>query len=413
MEISKRKIIIALVMAFLAVSCTMVSVFAATAAGWSVTSVGTSQAYTESVSLAIDNNGVPHVAYCDSSNHIDYASWTGSSWNIQTVATDAQYSGTSGSWVSLALDSNGNPYISYYAFISSTDSYELKYAYLSGGSWTTQVVDPNMAGISNSIALDPSGTPHIAYYSMADTGLMYASPSGSGWTTTQVDTGSCVGISLAFDNAGNPHISYRDGNYLKYASFRGSSWLTPTEIALISQYDGCITSLAFNPTTGNPAISFYNYGSYDLMYVAYSGSAWGTPVTVDSGSGLQVGMWNSLAFNAQRNPAIAYYSTTTSGSPGTLKYATNTGSGWTTQTVDTAVNDGTGNLSPVSLAFTGSGKPTIAYVAGQGSVNTVKVTTEATSFFALPEYAYGALAAVAACFVAVAAFAVVKKRRQQ
>jgi hypothetical protein len=77
------------------------------------------------------------------------------------------------------------------------------------------------------------------------------------------------------------------------------------------------------------------------------------------------------------------------------------------------MNDGTGNLSPVSLAFTANGTPTIAYVAGQSSVNTIKVTTEATSFFVMPEYAYGALAAVAACFVAVAAFAVVKKRRQQ
>jgi hypothetical protein len=414
MNINKKTLAVVLIISFLAFSAAFVSVRAGTI--WTTSSVGTSQPYTESVSLVLDSSGTPHIAYCDSSNHIEYATWTGSSWNTQLVATDGSYSTTWGSWVSLALDSNGNPYISYYA-----QPYALKFAYINDGVWTTQVVDSSSAGISNSIAIDSSGNPHIAYYSGATYGVMYASLTGSigsTWTTAQVDSGDCVGISLAFDNSGNAHISYRDYNYitetsyLKYASLSGSTW-TPTSIASISQYDGCITSLAFSPTTHNPSISYYNYGSYDLMFVTYSGSSWGTPQVVDSASGMQIGIYNSLAFDSQGNPAIAYYSVTTSGTDGALKIAYYQNSAWNIQTVDAAMNDGTGNLSPVSLAFNANGTPCIAYATAVSSTNTIKYTSGVGSPFVAPEYAYGALAAIIAAFVAVVTFTVVKKRQQQ
>ena len=79
--------------------------------------------------------------------------------------------------------------------------------------------------------------------------------------------------------------------------------------------------------------------------------------------------------------------------------------------MDSAANDGTGNCNPTSLAFNANGTPSIAYVAAHVSTNTVKFTTVVGSPFPMPEYAYGALAGLAACFAALAAIAVVKKRR--
>jgi hypothetical protein len=128
---------------------------------------------------------------------------------------------------------------------------------------------------------------------------------------------------------------------------------------------------------------------------------------------MQVGIYNSLAFDPQGNPAIAYYSVSTSGTGGTLKIAYLQNSAWNIQTVDSAINDGTGNLSPVSLAFNAIGTPCIAYATAHSTTNTIRYTTGAGSPFVAPEYAYGALAAIASAFVAVATFAVVKKRQHK
>ncbi len=55
-----------------------------------------------SSSLALDSAGNPRISYWDGSNgDLKFASWTGSSWSIQTVDS----SGSVGSYSSLALDS--------------------------------------------------------------------------------------------------------------------------------------------------------------------------------------------------------------------------------------------------------------------------------------------------------------------
>ena len=79
-------------------------------------------------SLALDSHDYPKISYF--ADALTYASWTGNSWNIQTIDTPA---------VSkpglLALDSNGNPHISYLGKYSSggyphfiDDTAEIKYA---------------------------------------------------------------------------------------------------------------------------------------------------------------------------------------------------------------------------------------------------------------------------------------------
>jgi hypothetical protein len=88
----------------------------------------------------------------------------------------------------------------------------------------------------------------------------------------------------------------------------------------------------FNSMTivnGNPAMVYYDFLHQNLMYVRAtdaSGSAWGTPVTVDATG--DVGYYTSLAI-VNGNPAISYYDVTNAD----LKYARATdasGSAWGT-----------------------------------------------------------------------------------
>ena len=63
-------------------------------------------------SLVLDSGGRPWIAYGDEKN-VKLAIWNGSGWDIQTVV-DAGFQRTLGQLVSLALDSNDRPHIAYF-----------------------------------------------------------------------------------------------------------------------------------------------------------------------------------------------------------------------------------------------------------------------------------------------------------
>jgi hypothetical protein len=167
---------------------------------------------------------------------------------------------------SFAYDTSGVPHIAYY----DADTSLIKHAMLRGGSWVTETVGPSDGTHSLSLAFDHRGNPCISYSDGTHIGnLMFAKRTAAGWTTSRVTRGAW-GIfgnaghysSLAFDQAGNPHIAYIDGSdfaSLYYASlnrttgtwetekvYRGDSWTSAT---------GFEPSLAFNER-GWPYIAF-------------------------------------------------------------------------------------------------------------------------------------------------------------
>jgi len=91
-------------------------------------------------SLALDSRGYPRITYYDDTHQdLKYASWNGSSWEIQTP--DSQ--GSVGRWNSLALDSSGYPCITYY---DSTNR-RLKYAEGAPEPSTLLMVGLGLAGL--------------------------------------------------------------------------------------------------------------------------------------------------------------------------------------------------------------------------------------------------------------------------
>ena len=104
--------------------------------------------------LAVSANGHVHVVYRDWANgYLKYGSWNTTTWQVETVATDAgQQEG-----LDIAVDSLNRPHIAYNA-LWGQDDMALKYAYRESGTWVTETID---WGGNPGIAVDSWGLPHI------------------------------------------------------------------------------------------------------------------------------------------------------------------------------------------------------------------------------------------------------------
>jgi len=171
-------------------------------------------------SLAFDIDGNPSVAYRDrvedaSVYFLKFAHWNGSSWDIETVL---EVPGGMVYQLSSAYNSQtGYPSISFTQGGIGLVSI-LKFASWNGSSWDIEVVDNDgYTGGGNSLAYDSSGTPFISYYrSDLDTvrTVRLAGWNGTSWDIEIVDSDPPNGMAftretvLRFDPDGDPSIAY-------------------------------------------------------------------------------------------------------------------------------------------------------------------------------------------------------------
>jgi hypothetical protein len=280
-------------------------------------------------------------------------------WNIQPLDTDFH----SGQYASLALDSSDRPYIAYY----ESQAKELHCVWWTGVEWTSGVVDntTSFVGQYASLAIDPTTNyPRISYYDgdPRNRDLRYAVWNGSSWSWEVVDNGGDVEkdnvgkyTSLALDPTTHfPRISYYDATNqdLKYAAWNGLAWNVTVVDAAGSV--GEFSSLALDPATGWPRIAYYDAGNGKLKYAAWNGSSWqfASPDPVPGR-----GEYCSLALDPSTgHPRISYYD----GANGRLWYASYNGSDWDTpEQVDLALKD-RGMYSSIALNAA-TGHPRISY----------------------------------------------------
>ena len=304
-----------------------------TGSGWDNQTVDYSSDMMGYYSLVLDANDNPHVSYYigwiqyfETGQDLKYARWTGNGWELQTLDTD----GNVGYWNSLALDNNGNPHITYF----NNDTGFIKYTRRTESSWETQIVDKaGKAGLYPSLALDQSNCPHISYLDTSYGELKFAHWTGSAWDIQVVDSSSFTGYftSLVLDSYGYPHISYYDLIYgdLRYARWTGISWEiqtvdSPAEGSLYTV--GWYTSLALD-MNDNPHISYFDENAVAVKYAHWTGTNWDIQV-IDRTNALWT-KYTSIAVDSQNRPHITYQYYLGG------KYARWTGSNWDIQTVDT------------------------------------------------------------------------------
>lgn len=187
---------------------------------WTVQPVDADAPAIKHLSMALDLNGQPRIAFQDSNSGptlttpLSYASWTGTDW---TIATADPLSETGG-WPSLKLDSAGNPHISHYTW----NNWDLKYTVWTGSAWETELVyTEGMAGSFTSLMLANDDRPLITFFDLTNQSLRLARHTGAGWDLEIIDSGNRVGeySSAVLSRNQRVHVSYYDATAgdLKYA----------------------------------------------------------------------------------------------------------------------------------------------------------------------------------------------------
>jgi hypothetical protein len=117
-------------------------------------------------SIALDINSNPRISYFGSWSQLRFAYRDGTGWHYE----DVDQVGSSTPASSLALDQNGFPHIAY----ADLDIGEMRYAYQDAAGWHIQILDGHGAGFGSSIALDSNDSPYVAYSGQGDSQLFLA-----------------------------------------------------------------------------------------------------------------------------------------------------------------------------------------------------------------------------------------------
>jgi hypothetical protein len=140
-----------------------------------------------------------------------FAERVGNVWSIETVVE----AGDVGRFSSLAIDDEGTPHISFYDKIGETDG-TVRYATRVDGVWVTEQVGAlddvvlafTGARRTTSLDLHSNGAPVIAFSDL--TGLYIATRGPSGWTTATIaaadDFTPGQMVDLGIDDAGTFHL---------------------------------------------------------------------------------------------------------------------------------------------------------------------------------------------------------------
>ena len=282
-------------------------------------------------SLEMDSRGYPVISYYDSTNgNLKLARCGNAICNSGNTIATVDSTGDVGSYTSLSLDGSGNPVISY----SDNTNRDLKLARCgnanctAGGAIATVDGFGSIVGTNNALTLDRYSNPVISYFDGVNGDLRLITCGSTSCLFANnniqiVDSAGFVGMftSLALDSSGNPVISYYDDSNgaLKLLHCGNAACLVELPCGfetcdggnVFSIIDagarGKYTSLALN-SNGNPVISYYDRGNYDLKVVFCGNSACNadnTIRTVDSAG--DIGVATSLRLDSSGNAVISYY----------------------------------------------------------------------------------------------------------
>jgi hypothetical protein len=354
--------------------------------GWQVETVDATPGSGKGSAISALTDGQPHISYLNGST-LKYTQRICSGLPVVCVwsTPEAVDVGVNPSGTTIAIANDGTPHIAYL-----DNSGRLKHATKTTGSGSgCAVVTSWSCEILSNIGV--TGTPSIAVwntypriaYTDPTLGIVFTAFNGSSWLGTFPHDGDVnygMNPSLSLDSSGIPHISYRGNSaeanvvaaYAKGGSVMGNPW---THEVIPGTLQVGQTAIAFNQATSGYPCILYSVAYYERAYLSYTckTSSWVWPRSVVSSA--KVGLHTSLALNANGVPYIAYQerldqvgvtkSASWSTTPGNCWGSDGTGPWKCGNVNDLDINFGNGYMNSIAINPL-SGLPSISYLDKTG-----------------------------------------------
>lgn len=182
-------------------------------------------------SVVTDSQGGIHVAWVSDTGLWYGAGGGSSSFTVEHVLTLSPKLKTAGSlgWPAVAVDSDGNAWIAYGDATGATQTVDV--AVQKGSRWDTQEIAsfgpcggcPEPARVAIGVTTDG---PTVAFADASSKTPVAATYDGKKWNPVDIEGGAGgLGLSMAVDSDGAPHVAYYTGDgSVHAASLQGSTW---------------------------------------------------------------------------------------------------------------------------------------------------------------------------------------------
>ncbi|MBN2406148.1 MAG: hypothetical protein JXJ19_00465 [Elusimicrobia bacterium] len=252
-------------------------------------------------SLDIDSDNNIHVAFWNESDHsIQYLRRDSESGEWDEVRT-GPFQGDVYGYISIALDNNGKPHIAFTEKESTTDEFNIRHCDYDGNSWGSDGVawgDVNPRR-DTSIAVDNENYIYISYYWEAPAGgLGYLTNYGGAWSDSQAtdafsDRG--MGTSIGIDDNFDVYIAHFNLTVApEKVDCRRKNRGTANDFTQWVQIDGYVddapymkgrtTCMAFNKTGDKePHLVYLNDTDDEIVYAFHAGDHWVKKVVCENG----------------------------------------------------------------------------------------------------------------------------------
>jgi plastocyanin len=163
----------------------------------------------EGISIAAGEDGTPWVSFYQE-GRVGAATLEGEEWTVEEVA-EASPGTPATTTIRVAGE---DPLLAY------GDGSATMLARRSGNEWATETAD-EAGGIGVAMALDADGNPHLAYYDEAGA-VKHAHDVGAGWEISDVADAGAVpedgGAAIVLDSEGIHHVAWQTSEGIGYAS---------------------------------------------------------------------------------------------------------------------------------------------------------------------------------------------------
>jgi hypothetical protein len=226
---------------------------------WSTVDVPETTVGGEDVAIAVDGRGLPHIAYVESSgdDFPGYAHFNGTDWDVYPVNEVYGWGG-----LSIAVDAQDRPYL---AYRDSND--RLKVAMWAVADWNITTVDASSVNSGFSLTVDRDQQPHMVYTPTLDDTLWHAVYLADQWWSIEIwdVPGKSSATSLVIDQANRPHIGHTDtvADDVFYTRWTGTRWCTQLvdhdddvwgKVVVVSK-GNVLYLFSFSLRAGNPEIT--------------------------------------------------------------------------------------------------------------------------------------------------------------